>query len=64
MESQGCCERSVGWEELKSGIQEAFTTDRVDVEKVKRLMSSYTSRRSDWEQYEHFDRHKSVSVAS
>lgn len=51
----------VSWEELKSGIRQAFSEDRVDVDQVKRLMSSYVSRRSDWEQYEHFDKHKYVS---
>lgn len=49
---------TVGWEDLKSGIREAFSEDRVNVEQVKRLMTSYESKRSDWEQFEHFDKHK------
>ncbi len=51
----------VTWEELKEGIEEAFSRDRVDVDKVKHLMSTYQSKRSDWEQYEHFDKHKLVT---
>lgn len=50
----------VTWEELLAGLQEAFSRDRVDVDQVKLLMSSYQSRRSDWQQYEHFDKHKYV----
>lgn len=49
---------SVSWEELKAGIGKAFDSDRVDVEQVKQLMSSYASTKSDWEEYEHFDKHK------
>ncbi len=48
----------ISWEDLKAGINEAFSSDRVDVEQVKQLMSSYSSKRSDWETYEHFDKHK------
>ncbi len=51
----------VTWEELKEGIEEAFSRDRVDVDKVKQLMSTYQSKRSDWEQYEHFDKHTLVT---
>ena len=53
----------VSWEKLKEGIGEAFSSDRVDVDKVKRLMTAYQSRRSDWEQFEHFDKHKLVTTA-
>ena len=48
----------VNWQELQEGIREAFSSDRVDVDRVKRLMNSYQSKRSDWEEYEHFDKHK------
>lgn len=47
----------LSWGELKSGINNAFSSDRVDVDEIKQLMSSYVSDRSDWEQYEHFDKH-------
>lgn len=53
---------AVSWEELKAGIAKAFESDRVDVEQVKQLMSAYVSCRSDWEQYELFDKHKYVWV--
>ena len=46
------------WEELKQRIGEAFAEDRVDVNHVEKLMNSYVSKRSDWEEYEHFDKHK------
>lgn len=52
---------TVSWEELLAGIAKAFDRDRVDVEPVKRLLSSYVSCRSDWEEYEHFDKHKLVA---
>ena len=51
-------EAVVSWKELQEGIKEAFSSERVDVDKVKLLMGAYQSQRSDWEQYEHFDKHK------
>lgn len=53
----------LSWEELKSGINNAFSSDRVDVDEVKQLMSTYVSDRSDWEQYEHFDKHTWVAIS-
>lgn len=53
-------EAAVGWDELKAGIAKAFESDRVDVDEVRQLMSSYVSCRSDWERYEVFDKHKYV----
>lgn len=50
--------KGISWEDLLSGVRESFSGDRVDVEQVKRLMGSYQSNRSDWQQYEHFDKHK------
>lgn len=52
----------ISWEELKSGIGEAFAGDRVNVDGVKRLMSSYVSNRCDWGRYENFDKHRLVWV--
>lgn len=48
----------ISWEELKASISAAFSCSRIDVEQVKGLMASYISKRSDWSQYEHFDKHK------
>jgi hypothetical protein len=53
---------TVSWGELRAGIAQAFENERVDVEEVKQLMNSYVSCRSDWEEYEHFDKHKLVGV--
>lgn len=47
----------ISWEELKAGISEAFSSDQVDTSEVKKLMESYVSKKTDWEQYEHFDKH-------
>lgn len=47
----------ISWEELKTAIGESFAGEMVDVDEVKQLMSSYQSKRSDWAQYEHFDKH-------
>ena len=49
---------SVSWSELVEGVRKAFSTDRVDVNEVKRLMSSYESDRKDWMSYEKFDPHR------
>ena len=49
---------AVCWSELVEGIRKAFSTDRVDVNEVKRLMSSYESDRKDWMSYEKFDPHR------
>lgn len=48
---------TVSWEELKARIGHAFSTNSVDVDEVKQLMSSYYSNRSDWVDYEKFDDH-------
>ena len=48
----------VSWEELLSGIRKAFSSERVDIDGVKELMSSYHSRREDWQEYALFDAHK------
>ena len=49
---------SSSWAGLVAGIREAFSSDKVDVEAVKNILSSYTSRREDWEPYAKFDTHK------
>lgn len=49
---------SVSWGELLGGIQEAFSSDSVDVDEVKRLLSSYRSRREDWQPFAKFDTHR------
>ena len=49
---------AVSWSELVDGIRRAFSTDCVDVNEVKRLMSSYESNRSDWITYEKYDPHR------
>lgn len=49
---------AVSWSELVDGVRRAFSTDCVDVNEVKRLMSSYESNRSDWIAYEKYDPHR------
>lgn len=49
---------SVSWEELKTGIREAFSSDRVDIDYVKRLMLSYQSNKEDWERFVYIDPHR------
>lgn len=51
---------AVSWEGLKSGIEAAFSTDRVDVDEVKRLLTSYRSDQEDWGQFANFDPHRSA----
>ncbi len=50
----------ISWQELLDGIRDAFSTDRVDIDQVKKLMDSYQSQRTDWEQYALFDPHTYV----
>ena len=49
--------KNITWAELKQGISEAFSTDRVDVDEVQKLLTSYASKKSDWEEFAHFDKH-------
>ena len=51
---------SITWPELLGGIREAFSSDLVDIDAVKRLLSSYNSKREDWQTYAKFDQHRSV----
>ena len=37
-----------------------FKSDQVDVDAVKRLLSSYESKREDWQPYAKFDTHRFV----
>ena len=48
----------VTWCHLLRGIREAFSTEKVDVDAVKSLLSSYSSKREDWEPYTKFDTHR------
>ncbi len=47
----------VSWQELVDGVRGAFSTDKVDVDRLTTLLNSYQSQRSDWEQYALFDHH-------
>ena len=47
----------VSWDELKASIRHIFSSENVDVDEVKKLMSSYYSDKSDWGDYEKFDDH-------
>ncbi len=49
---------SLTWDKLKSGIEAAFSSDRVDVDEVQRLMSSYHSDQEDWGSFARFDPHR------
>ena len=46
------------WQDLLAGIRQAFSTDKVDIDVVKLLLSSYKSKREDWEPYAKFDAHR------
>lgn len=52
--------KGVSWEELLSGIREAFSSNSVDVDAVIGLLSSYRSRREDWLPFAKFDTHRSA----
>ena len=47
-------------DELIAELHKVFAHDKVNVEYVKALMTSYKSKRSDWKKYAKFDRHRSV----
>lgn len=45
-------------EELIHQLHNAFSTDRVDIDHVQMLMSSYRSNPQDWKKFAKFDRHR------
>ena len=45
----------ISWSDLLQGIRDAFATEKVDLDAVKTLLSSYESKREDWEAYAIFD---------
>lgn len=49
---------SVSWTALLRSIREEFSGDQIDVEAVKRLLSSYGSKREDWQPFAKFDTHR------
>ena len=49
---------TVSWDELKAGVRDAFSSDSVDIDEVKRLMLGYRSHREDWGSYAKFDPHR------
>ena len=51
---------SVSWEALTRDIREAFSSDHVDVDHMKKLMAAYTSNERDWKRFAKFDPHKYV----
>ncbi|XP_053214274.1 cysteine dioxygenase type 1-like [Panonychus citri] len=51
-------EKAVDLDHLINSLSELFSTDLVDIEKVKQLMSSYQSNPKEWRKYAHFDRHR------
>lgn len=53
-----CVARALSWPDLLAGIRQAFSTDKVDTDNVKLLLSSYESKREDWEPYAKFDAHR------
>ena len=59
-----CDKVKVSWSGLLWGIREAFGSDKVDVDGVKALLSSYQAKREDWEPYAKFDPHKYVKLAA
>ena len=55
----GLCESAaLSWPDLLTGIRQAFSSDKVDIDAVTRLLSSYESKREDWEPYAKFDAHR------
>lgn len=41
-------------------LHEVFESDRVNIEYVQALLSSYQSNPADWKQYAHFDKYRWV----
>ena len=52
----------VSWDQLISGLRDAFGHDCVNIDEVKQLMTSYESDPSDWKLYSKFDPHRYVMV--
>lgn len=43
---------------LRKELHRVFESDRVNIDDVKALMSTYTSNREDWEKFAHFELNK------
>ena len=52
----------VSWQELQTKIRDAFSSESVDVDAMKLLLSSYSSNREDWQAFAKFDPHRLASV--
>lgn len=46
------------WSDLIRELNEAFSSDYVNIELVSYLMKSYKSHPSDWKKYAKFDRYR------
>lgn len=46
------------FDDLVYSLREVFVDDKVEVEEVKNIMSSYQSKPSEWLEYVYFDRHR------
>lgn len=51
---------SITFTELIDRLHEVFASDKVDVDYVKELMTSYKSDRSDWKDFAQFDQYRCV----
>lgn len=57
--SQGVLVLVMGsWEQLKSEIAKAFSTDSVDIDHVKAVLGAYSSNKDDWGKFAYFDKYK------
>jgi hypothetical protein len=45
-------------DELIQELHKAFSSDRVNIEQVKALLSSYRSNPKDWKKFAKFDTHR------
>ena len=54
----------VSWDQLISGLKDAFCHDCVNIDEVKQLMTSYESDPSDWKLYSKFDPHRYVMLCT
>ena len=49
---------TVTWGQLREEISKAFSTENVDVDHVKALLSAYKSNKEDWGKFAYFDKYK------
>ncbi|KAL5469397.1 hypothetical protein EMCRGX_G030649 [Ephydatia muelleri] len=58
MDSSTLVSDSLSWEQVKEEIAKAFSTENVDIDHVKALLSAYKSNKDDWIRFAYFDKYK------